>query len=122
MGKSIVPLLLIAFFAERLVEIAKYLIKPFLGSQGEPACRTLWQALGLAAGILLAFGMQVNFLDLIGVAGTPWLGKLLAGIFAGMGTQWVHEIVSNLPYDAARSFRAQAKLRNSTPGQQRQKK
>jgi len=119
MGNSVVPLLLIALFAERLVEIAKYLIRPFLGSWPAAARSTLWQALGLAAGIILAFGMHVNFLEIIGAAGAPWLGKILAGIFAGMGTQWIHELISNLPYDASRNYRAQAKFREDTSQQQR---
>ncbi|MDH7577137.1 MAG: hypothetical protein QHH75_04750 [Bacillota bacterium] len=112
MDSSLVPLLLITFFAERLVEIAKRLIAPLLGSWPEASRHALWQALGLAAGVILAFGMHINFLNLIGVTGAPWLGKLLAGLFAGMGSQWVHEIISNLPHDAARNFRAQAKFRD----------
>jgi fructose-specific phosphotransferase system IIC component len=116
MKESIGSLLVIALLAERLVEIGKYLITPFLKEWAGTSKRAFWQGLGLVLGIILAFQMNINFFEIIQAPGAPWLGKLLAGLFAGMGTQWVHEILSNLPSEAARNFRSQTDSRNKKGG------
>lgn len=102
-------LVLIAFFAERLVEVVKCILQPLLRDFPEPRRHLLWKVLGLAAGVLLAFGMKVDLFCAIGRHGEPWLGRLLAGVFAGMGTQWVHELLSNLPEEAVRILRTRAR-------------
>ncbi len=104
-------LVLAALLAERLVEVAKHVLQPLLGEVPEPRRHLLWKLLGLAAGIVLAFGMEIDFFAVLGCAGAPWLGRLLAGILAGMGTQWVHEVLSNLPHEAVRILRAWARSR-----------
>lgn len=114
MESSMATLLFIALLSERLVEIAKIFIKPFTENWNKARLSAMWQFLGLFSGIVLAFGLQINFLSIVGIKEAPWLGKLLAGIFAGMGTQWVHELITNLPYEIARSHRAQAELRKCT--------
>ncbi|HAA90618.1 MAG: Uncharacterized protein XD63_0303 [Thermoanaerobacterales bacterium 50_218] len=111
MKESVGSLLVIALLAERLVEISKYLVSPFLKDWAGTSKRVLWQGLGLIVGIILAFEMNINFFEIIQTPGAAWLGKLLAGLFAGMGTQWVHEILSNLPSEAARNFRSQTDSR-----------
>ncbi len=103
---SIVPLLMISLLAERLVEILKPIFKPFVKNWSPEKISALWKVCGLLAGLILAFGTQVNFFSIIGLPGNPWLGKFVAGILAGAGTQWVHEILSNLPYDTVRHYRS----------------
>lgn len=105
-SSTFIPLLLISLLAERLVEMAKSFLKPLLKNWSAEGRSALWKGCGLLAGLILAFGTQVNFLNIIGLSGAPWLGKLLAGILAGAGTQWVHEILSNLPYDTVRHYRS----------------
>ncbi|MDN5375271.1 MAG: hypothetical protein PWQ39_311 [Thermacetogenium sp.] len=104
---SIVPLLMISLLAERLVEILKPILKTYVKNWSPEKFSALWEVCGLLAGLILAFGTQVNFFSIVGLAGNPWLGKFLAGILAGAGAQWMHEILSSLPYDTVRHYRSQ---------------
>jgi hypothetical protein len=108
---EVTNLLIVALLSERLVEIVKSLVKPFLTKWSDQRLAALWKVCGLLTGVILAFGMKVNLFQIINVSGYRFLGILLAGVFAGMGTQWVHEILSNLPYDAVRSCRTLNKTR-----------
>lgn len=98
MVESAWTLLLIALFAERVVEIAKPLLQPWAGGWSEEKRTSLWRGLALAVGVILAFGLRVDLFALAGVEGAnPLLGMVLAGLFAGMGTEWVHHLLTNLP-------------------------
>lgn len=91
-------MLLVALFAERVVEVLKGILLPLVAGWPEAKRTALWRVLGVAAGVVLAFGLRVNLFALVGVAdANPWLGTLLAGVFAGMGTEWVHNLLTNLP-------------------------
>lgn len=91
-------MLLVALFAERIVEVLKAILLPLLVGWPEGQRTALWRVLGVAVGVVLAFGLRVNLFALVGVAeANPWLGTLLAGLFAGMGTEWVHNLLTNLP-------------------------
>ncbi|AFV13029.1 hypothetical protein Tph_c28640 [Thermacetogenium phaeum DSM 12270] len=66
---SIVPLLMISLLAERLEEILKPIFKPFVKNRGPEKISALWKVCGSLAGLILAFGTQVNFFSIIGLPG-----------------------------------------------------
>ncbi|MGB9887107.1 MAG: hypothetical protein ACPLPT_06860 [Moorellales bacterium] len=99
-------LLLIALFAERLVEAVKVVLAPWLGRWPASNREAIWRLLGLGWGLVLALGLKVNLFQMMGLPeGNPVLGALLAGLFAGMGTEWVHQLLTNLPRLSAEARR-----------------
>lgn len=90
--------LFLALLVERLVEVIRAVAAPWVAGWPEPRRAALWKALGLAWGLVLAVGLKVNLFALLGAEGVaPGLGMLLSGLFAGMGSEWVHHLLTDLP-------------------------
>lgn len=90
--------ILVAFLSERAVEVVKRLIKPYLANWPEDRQTSLYLIVASACGILLSFGFNINILEQYSTPFRyPAIGMVITGIFAGMGSQWIHEILINLP-------------------------
>lgn len=111
-------LMTLALISERLVEASKGVLLPFLSKWPEDRKTVLWKTLGLFFGILFAAGAKVDIFSILGVTSTnPVLGIAISGIFAGMGTEWVHQLLTNLPQVTVEGRRQKIQRLSRTQGQ-----
>ncbi|MCR4420441.1 MAG: hypothetical protein QHH27_09515 [Clostridia bacterium] len=104
--EELTALLVVALFAERLVEALKMVLGSMVQGWPRPYQESFWRLLGLFWGVLLAVALKVNLFVIAGLPdANPVLGALLAGLFAGMGTEWVHQLLTNLPRLSAEARR-----------------
>ncbi len=94
------PILAAAASIERLLQFIRNLISPDpekgLLARGTPALRYYTTIGGVVLGLIIAFVSDFRALASAGIGMPPVLDTILTGVVVGLGTEFVHEVITIL--------------------------
>ena len=106
------PILAAAVSIERLLQLIRNTVSPNpesgLLARNSPALRYYTTFGGVVLGLVVVFIGDIRLLALTGVTLPPIIDTLLTGVVIGLGTEFVHEIISVVG-EGKRALRASSK-------------